>query len=209
MEFLRKSLPLFALAITLNLAAGCGNGCGGLNPRLIHAKILKVNNISQVNGHPPAVVRDSAGISDADRAEAIRVRNIAQSFYADVEKDLDLNGDPEGSFTIRLWAVSHRSTTSTYPTVTDMTIVTNSNHQEGEETHNGYAELRFGGGDELFTTQGADTLFDLEVSDVYREGGAWKATGTFSAIARNAEDPSDSTRFLVMDGAFTHRIRNQ
>ena len=202
----RFRFVFFALSL---IAAAClTSGCGA---RFIHAKTLEVTDALGLNPSNDIVnlVRGGDDLPADQQGKARELRDMSTAFYADKEKDLSIYGDLNGQFTILMLAVSQNSPGSTYPTPTEFEILTSMPHSKGERTSNGHAEIRFGSGGPVFTTdKPSDTLFEIEISDIYQESGDWIASGSFSMIAKNKDDNADTRRLFVMDGAFITKVKN-
>lgn len=184
------------------------SGCGA---RFITAKTLEVTNATGLNpsNDPVALVRYPDNLPADQQVKAQELRDMSIEFFADREKDLNIYGDLDGSFTLFMFAVSAYPSSSTYPEPVEFAIYTSSPHTKGQKTQDGYAEIRFGGAEPVFTTdRPSDTFFEFEVSDIYMEEGKWIASGTFSMIAKNKNDNTDTRRLFVMDGAFITKIKN-
>jgi hypothetical protein len=149
-------------------------------------------------------VRDD-GLDAVEAAHAAALRANAFEFWAQDRMDVDVTFTSTDMVRVDLLAESINSSGSTYPDPTEIVIQTTTPHRIGQTTNDGLAEIRFGAGGPVFTTQGPDTFFEFEVSSVYEDGGENVASGTFSLIARNRDDASDLRRILVMDGAFILR----
>ncbi len=199
---LSQKMGLWFLAAVLGAAL---SGCN--SPRFITAnvKTISMDNVPDFS-HLVTLVQD-AGLSAADDAQAANLRQNTQLFAAQSEKDLDVSGDRHGDFTIHMLAVSSPATSSTFPLPVEMVIDTTSPHHKGQQTTNGFAEIRFGTGGPVYRTDLNNCFFEFEVSDVYNENGDDIASGKFSFIARNKDNLQDKTRLLVMDGAFIARIQ--
>jgi hypothetical protein len=204
MEKVHGILCVLGLMAAVFLTSGCG-------ARFIHAKTVEVSNAFCLHpaNDPVGLVRGDESLPIDQQVKAQELRDMSTEFYAEKEKDLDIFGDLDAQFTIRMLAVSKNQNVSTYPTPTEFQIVTSSPHSKGETTQNGSVEIRFGNSSKVFTTdRPTGTFFELEISDIYQERGDWMASGIFSMIARNKNDSADTTRFFVMDGAFVTKIRN-
>lgn len=201
---------MFLKRIGLSLMLGLSGiffltGCSGARFVTAKVKTIDIDTVGDFN-HLKNLVRDE-NLPAADESKADHLRENAQDFHAYREKDLEIQGDRNGQFTIYMLAQSGPSISSTFPLPVQMAIYTSTPHQKGERTGTGYAQISFGDEGPIYRTDLNDCFFEFEVSDIYQQNGDSIASGKFSLIARNKDDLQDKTRLMVMDGAFIARIK--
>ena len=194
----------YALALGVIGLALLANGC---KPSYVTAKTTVLNDMPN-RDFTVALVQDTSGLSAPDQEKARFLRERAFSFAANEEKDLNLYGTTSGPFTVLMVAESQNTSGNTFPNPTEITIQTSGRQHPGETTNSGFAEIRFGTAGPVYTTNLADTFFEFQVADVFRNEGDLNASGTFNLIARNKDDEDDTKRLLVMDGAYIARVKN-
>jgi hypothetical protein len=192
------SLTMFAIGVMLT-------GCKGA--RFITAKVKSVEASTLTNMDQVKYLMTTDVFPAPDQVKADQFRENTQTFYANKEKDFEVYGDTTGDLTVHMFAVSAPQATSTYPLPVEISLFTSSAHKVGQKTTHGYAEIRFGTDGPVYTTNLSDTFFQFELSAVYNENGDKIASGKFNCIARNKDDPTDTKRLIIMDGAYIARIK--